>query len=205
MNFKSGPNSTPSKCVLSAEERVLRLKRPRLRSTDGARKRQPSLPPRAQPEPASKSRLPTLQRTDKPRARQGALLASPVFSHRNRPAQERPRTDSQRGWQSQGQLGTRTGGTSVWGQPGDSAASAKVRPPGAAVARPRNQNSRDRRDWASRKWLSGSSMAAPLNWPGSTWWTADEMQSDDVSPDALPPRFSAQGVPPVLGASRATR
>lgn len=88
----------PSKCVLSAEERVLRLKRPRLRSTDRqGRKRQPSLPPRAQPEPASESRLPTLQRTDKPRARQGALLASPVFSHRNRPAQERPRTDSQRG------------------------------------------------------------------------------------------------------------
>lgn len=35
--------------------------------------------------------------TDTPRARQGALLASPVFSHRNRPAQERPRTDRQQG------------------------------------------------------------------------------------------------------------
>lgn len=193
---------------VSAEARVLSLKSPRLRSTDSAKEREhcspdgPELRPRRRrcaprggkaqrPGPAANTQGPSNHSLD--RGAPGALGLRP--SKCRRLLRGLPRALS-RVYSPKGSRGQNLSGTSARWQSsggGNLAADPEVRPLLSQGAprntRCRTQNSRDRRDWDSRKWFSGSSMVASLSWPGSTRWTADNMQSDDVSLVALPPGF----------------
>lgn len=120
-----------------------------------------SLAYRPQPEPASSpgcrlSREPTNRRLD------GGRSGLPVFSHRNRPAPGAASHGLSAGYDSPKASWGREPAERACGDSPGTRRRARRCDRQSRCCRPRNQNSRDRRDWASRKWLSGSSMAAPL-------------------------------------------